>query len=267
MHNMISIFNKRLIFYFATIVILSFSLLAGNTILFAAENEADTSSQYQYYFDDDADFLTEQQENSLKELLVQITEYCNVSFATSTDHSYYSTEQFAVSTYETIFGNGTNGVSFVIDRDLNQIYLISEGGIQKTISNGRCNSITDNTYVYATSDYNYDYYTCAYKTFEQIYILLQGGRIVQPMKYICNALLALVLAMLINYFIVKSFAHAKKPSTRQLMDGIYTKINVFHPSAQFTHQTKRYDPPSSSSGGSSGGGGGGGGHSGGGHSI
>ena len=140
--------------------------------------------------------------------------------------------------------------------------------MRKTITSGRCNSITDNTYIYATSGHGYDYYTCAYKTFEQVLTLLQGGKIAQPMKHICNLLLALTLAMLINYFIVMSFAHAKKPSNGELLSGLFTKIDIQNPSTHFTRQTKKYSPQSSgNSGGGGSGGGGGGGHSGGGHSI
>lgn len=88
------------------------------------------------------------------------------------------------------------------------------------------------------------------------------------MKYICNILLALILAMLINYLIVRSFAHMKKPDNEEILSGLFSKTMIHNPTTKFTHQTKRYDPPSSSSGHSGGGhSGGGGGHSGGGHSI
>ena len=50
-----------------------------------------------------------------------------------------------------ILGTGANGVIFVIDRDLNEIYLACEGSTQRTIPNSKCNSICDNTYIYATS--------------------------------------------------------------------------------------------------------------------
>lgn len=263
MHNMRCNFNRLISFLF---ILMLTTVLSGSTCTWAAITDSNSATSYGYYLEDAADFLTDSQEQSLIELLEQITEYCNVVFATSTDHSYSSSEQFAVSTFESVFYNNSNGVSFVIDRDLNQIYLISEGAIRKTISNGRCNSITDNTYIYATSDYGYDYYTCAYETFSQVLTLLQGGKIAQPMKHICNLLLAIVLAMLINYFITSGYARAKKPSTTEVLEGLFTKVEISHPSAKFTHQTKKYDPPSSSSSGG-GGGGGGGGHSGGGHSI
>ena len=262
-HKIISSFYKLAIMYF--VCSLLFCVMIPTDVS-AAVKETNSNTGYSYYLDDDADFLSESEEKAITELMLQITEYCNVAFATSTDHPYYSAESFAVATFESNYGTKSNGVCFVIDRDYNEIYLISEGAMRKTITSGRCNSITDNTYIYATQGHGYDYYTCAYKTFEQVLPLLQGGKIAQPMKHICNILLALILAMLINYFIVKSFAHAKKPGNHELLAGLYTKVNIMNPAAKFTHQTKKYDPPSSSSSGG-GGGGGGGGHSGGGHSI
>ena len=76
-----------------------------------------------------------------------------------------------------------------------------------------------------------------------------------------------MLIGLINYFVVRMLSRASKASNRQIMGGIFTKVDINNARANFTHQTKRYSPQSSgSSGGSSrSGGGGGGGHSGGGH--
>ena len=81
------------------------------------------------------------------------TEYCNIAVVTTTSHPYGSTESYAVNTFEGYFGTGANGVIFVIDRDLNEIYLACEGSTQRTIPNSKCNSICDNTYIYATSSH------------------------------------------------------------------------------------------------------------------
>ena len=103
---------------------------------------------------------------------------------------------------------------------------------------------------------------------EQVYTLLDGGKISQPMKYISNAILSVIIAMLINFIIVMTYAHPRKPSTRQLLNGTYTNVQVNNPSTRFVNQTRTYSPQSSgSSGGGHSSGGGGGGHSGGGHSI
>ena len=105
---------------------------------------------------------------------------------------------------------------------------------------------------------------CVYDIFEQIVKVLHGQKISQPMKYISNALLALITAFAINYIVVISTARAHKVSDSTLVSTIRNKVGaISEPDIRFTYQTKRYNPPSSSGGGG-GHGGGGGGHSGGG---
>ena len=106
--------------------------------------------------------------------------------------------------------------------------------------------------------------------FDRIHSLLAGRRIAQPMKYISNALLALILASFINYFVVRLTSRSSKACTKEILDSISTKFSFTNPRRKLDYQTKAYQP-ASSGGGHSGGSGhhGGGGHSsggGGGHS-
>lgn len=226
----------------------------------------DAGSGYSLLLDDGADFFTPEQEKLLTAQMEEITEFCNVAVVTTTNSSgYSSTENYTVAYYENWFGNGSNGVIFVIDFDKREIYLVSEGSARKTISNSRAYTITDNTYTYATDG---DYYSCASKTLEQVNILMQGGRIAQPMRYVCSALLALILALLINYFIVMFQSRSRKADVNKILEGTYTSVKLSNASAVFRNQTRTYSPQDSGgSSGGGGGGGGGGGHSGGGHSF
>ena len=110
----------------------------------------------------------------------------------------------------------------MIDRDLNEIYLYSAGDAYKTITSARATSITDNTYIYATASYGRDYYKCSYETMRQVLTLLEGRRIAEPMRYICSALLAIILALLINYFIVMFYSRSRKESDKAILGGIQT---------------------------------------------
>ena len=108
-------------------------------------------------------------------------------------------------------------------------------------------------------------------------IIMIGGYLIYVFMATNNPLLAIVLALLINYFIVMHTSRSVKASNSELLSGIYTKVNVKNPTKKFLHQTKRYSPQNTDSnngarsrssggfsGGSSGGGGGsrggGGGH-------
>lgn len=262
------ILNKLNYFF---IIVFSIIIMGGSVISVQAEvtTVKNEDTGYRLILDDEADFLDDAQESALKEKMSEITEYCNVALVTTTWHTESSTKNFAANYFDDAFGPHKSGTIFVIDRDLNEIYLYSDGNAHKTITNSRAYSITDNTYVYATSDHDYDYYTCAYKTFEQVLALLQGKRIAEPMRYLCSALLAIILAAFINFFLIMFSSGSRKPDMDQVLAGTYTNVDIQNANTHFVNQTRVYDPPSSSS--SSGGhsGGGGGGHSGGGggHSI
>ena len=215
--------------------------------------------------DDQADYFSSYEVSSLQSLMMEITEYCNVAVVTTTDHNCRSTEDFAGTYFEGCFGAHTSGTIFVIDRHLNEIFLYSDGAARKTITDSKAYSITDNTYIYATRSHNYDYYTCSYKTMEQVLTLMRGHRIAQPMKYICSALLAMIAALIVNYLILISLSRQKKANIGQILSGTYTNFQIHNAVARFTHKTKTYSPQSSGGGGGGGGGrSGGGGHSGGG---
>lgn len=222
--------------------------------VFAATSASNEKTGYEYILDDSADFLTDEEEQALEKQMYDLTAYCNVAFVTTTSHSKYSTEDFAADYFDNVFGSHENGTIFVIDRCLNEIYLYSDGSTHKTITNSRAYSITDNTYIYATSSYNYDYYTCASKTFDQIQTLMEGRRISEPMRYICSAVLAVILALFFNFFLVMFHSRSRKADRKELLSGAYTQVKLQDANAQFIRQSRTYSPQSSSS------------HSGGGHS-
>lgn len=223
---------------------------------------------YYIRIDDQADLLSISEELELQKIMEPISTYGNVAFVSIDYNPEYSTKYYAENYYQEQFGY-SNGILFLIDMDERYIWIHSNGEIYDTITTAYANTITDNIYSYASRQ---DYLTCASKAFEQINTLLEGRHIAQPMKYISNALLAIVIALLINYFLAKTLSSSRKASNSQLLDGIFSKTKINNPQTQFVRQTKRYSPQSSGSsgarssgrsGGRSGGGGrsrGGGGH-------
>ena len=218
---------------------------------------------YKVVIEDDAQLLTDGEKSQLAETMKDITPYGDVAFK-SLDYNPYSTETYIERYYNSIFGTGS-GTVFLIDMDNRNIWIYSDGSIYSTITTAYANVITDNVYAYASDK---DYFTCANKAFIQEAALLQGRRISQPMKYISNALLAIAIAILINYFIVRQTSRVRKASDNEIVNGVFANNAFNNVSVNFIRQTRTYSPRSSSSsgssGGHSGGGGGGGGHSGGG---
>lgn len=224
------------------------------------------NTNYRAEIEDDAGLLSEEEITKLAAAMEGITEYGNVAFKTISDN-YTGTESYARSFYKEKFGT-SSGTLFLIDMDNRNIWIHSDGAVYKVITTSYANTITDNVYREASRG---DYFSCANKAFQQIQSLLKGNHIMQPMKYISNALLALILALLINFGYICIFSRLKKPKEEEIMKRIHKHFQATPPTATYTHQTKTYSPVSSDSGSSSSSSGGGGGSSssggGGGHSF
>lgn len=221
---------------------------------------------YQVCIEDDAELLSETERQDLARQMINITDYGNVMFKTI-DENGGSTPGYAKSLYRERFGN-SSGTLFLIDMDNRNIWIRNGGRISYIITNDYSDTITDNCYTYASRG---DYYGCAQKAFSQIEAVLRGERIAQPMKYICNAFLSVILSLLLTLGLVRLLSRHTAPSHGDLLRAAAHKFWLNDPQAAYTHTTKRYDPPSSDSSGSDSGGGGssggGGGGSGGGHSF
>ena len=152
---------------------------------------------YIAFLSDSQDLLSAEEEAKLLEEMKPITAYGNVGF----DSAYPSgrTWRSYLETYYIDYFN-QDSTLFLIDMYNREIVLYSSGAIENTISKSKADSITDNVYSYASDG---DYYRCASKAFSQELTVLSGGRIAEPMKWISAVLLSLILALLINYLIIR----------------------------------------------------------------
>ncbi len=217
--------------------------------------------------EDDANLLTPEEEEKLREKMKPLTKYGHIVFKSISTNPKYSTKEFANDFYYSKFGN-ESGTIFIIDMDKRMIYIVSAGENYKHITNSKADIITDNIYRYASRK---EYYECAEKAFEQIGIVLDGGKIAEPMRHASNVVISIVLAFFINFFIVLNASKLKKAANSEVLKNCDIAFEAGNVSGAKTGTHKVYSPPSSSSsGGSSGGGGGGGGGfsgGGGGHSF
>ena len=176
----------------------------------------ENANGYEVAIDDDADLLTDDEETALLQVMQPITEYGNVAFKSVKDDTAYSTSSYADHYYQGLWGS-ESGTVFLIDMKNRMIYIHSVGTVYGTLKKSYANTITDNVYTYAT---NGDYVTCANEAYAQMYTVLEGGRIAQPMKYISNALFAFMLSFVLLYFFVKMLSRAKRPSRSQLFNSL-----------------------------------------------
>ena len=238
-----------------------------------SEEKKEASEEYDYknpdtgyslIIRDNAGLLSEEELIKLKDTMIGITKYGHVGFITIDSNSYGSTTSFARDYSHQAFGPYVSSTLFVIDMYYRQIYIFNNGDIEKKISANKSEVITDNTFRYATRK---EYYTCANETYKQIFTLLEGGKINEPMRHISNVVMAIAISFIIGYLIVSGTTKMKKEVILKNYAATFALANA---NATFIGDHKVYVPPSSSSGGGSsggGGGGGGGGGSGGGHGF
>ncbi len=226
-------------------------------------------NSFRVVIDDKADLLTDEQERSLTDVMIPLTRYGHIGFF-STNSNNTSAKYYAEEQSHNNFGRMHSQSCFLIDMDNREIFVYSDGANYKVLTDAKGTIIADNVYTYAGSA---DYYTCAYKAYEQMGKLLGGRRILEPMRYITAALISILVAMLVCFLIINSYSKLKTPSIQDILGPAGKNRSIPQPEVTLTKESKTYSPQSSGSsgGGHSGGGGGhhssgggGGGHSGGG---
>lgn len=217
-------------------------------------------TQYYWFVDDEAGLYTYEDAQALMDVLQPLTENGNAGIVTI-DYNYKGNcEAYAENFIWENFGRTENTIVFLIDMDTRNLVVSSEGKYFNSVSTSVFDTITDNVYRYASDG---DYLGCAKEAVSEIITVYAGGRIAQPMKYISNAILALILSLVITYFIARGTSSTSKATTRETLKSIFSQHKFGNAQKTLTGTTKEYSPRSSGSGGSHGGGGGGGG---GGHS-
>lgn len=220
---------------------------------------------YVIHINDEADLLTDAEEKLLASEIEPFTEYGNVVFWSNPENGASSST--ATNDYYVAHFGWKDGLIFGIDMRSREIVVRNFGALKHVISSGESNSIMDNVYRYATRE---EYYTCASKAYEQLYTLLRGGMVWQPMKYICNFLVAITISILLNYFLARRMSGSGKIEQTEKTLSVTSRCKLKDPAALYVRTEKIYNPPSSGGGSGSsggGGGGGGGGSSGGSHSF
>ncbi len=250
-----------LIIIFLSITYFSITNVSAQSI----QEEKNSATGYSIVIEDDAELLSSEEINQLKEKMQPLTKYGNIIFKSISENNS-TTEHYAAEYYHNKFGTNS-GTLFLIDMDNRYIYIFSDGANYQIVTADKAEIITDNVYSYASDA---DYYQCASVAFSQINTILSGGKIAEPMRHISNILIAITVAFFINFIVVLITSSAKKASDEEVLKNVSINFNVSDIKVTQIGTHRKYSPVSSSSSGSSSGGGGGGGSSsggGGGHSF
>ncbi len=207
---------------------------------------------YYLVIEDDANLLTESQISLLINDMKPLTEYGHVIFKTI-NYNDTTTEKYANNYYYSNFGN-ENGSMFLIDMYRRYIYIVSGGNNFNAITESKSEIITDNAYRYASSK---DYYKCASVAFGEMYKVLAGQKINEPMRYISNICLSLVTGFFACFLYVLAKTRIKPAGNAELVNNCENEMTVKSIEVTPAGIHKVYSPVSESSGSSSHGGGGG----------
>lgn len=238
---------KKVKYLLLTLVLL-ISLQPTFSNAVTTENNS-TSNHYSIIIEDDADLLTEIEEQQLKTQMEVLTEFGHVMFKTTDTANGTSSLRYIQNYYYSKLGN-RSGVAFYIDMNKRQVCACATGGLDKIITSSKCDTIMDNVYTYARKG---DYYGCAKETFSQMDRLLNGGRIAESMKYYCNAILSIMISLFVSYGFYILISGNRKASQRDLINECTVSLEHSPIEVAKTGSHRVYSPVSDSS--SSGGGG------------
>ncbi|MDO5436275.1 MAG: TPM domain-containing protein [Clostridia bacterium] len=247
-------------------LLLSLALLLLSFTPCCAE-EAQPVSQYSIIFDDAAGLIDSSREAEVRAAMEAASVYGNILFVTVNDNSYTRVEKKAQDYVMRTFGDRVSCSIFMIDMTTRQLTLQNTGELKRMISSGDSDTIMDNVYRYASAG---NYAGCAVKVFSQVESLARGAGIARPMKYISNALIAVLGGVMIMYIVLIAARAGKRK--KDLNTLLATVVATGVSTGVTSKLVRTVNLSSSSSGGGHGGGGfsgggGGGGFSGGSHGF
>lgn len=190
-------------------------------------------SGYAAILSDKSSLLSKSEEEEVLNRMQTITPDATAIFVTSDREHGGNIVEFAKLVLEDICSktnkDGYNAVIFLIDMYYRELVIYAGETTGHVISTALANSMTDNVYRYASEG---DYAKCADKAFEQIYRLLDGQRIAQPMRYITAALLSIFIGLGFALILVRS---KTKKSTAANENMIYALlVRKFSPKIKAT---------------------------------
>ena len=149
--------------------------------------------------DDSGSLLDAAEYDSLFATMMPITDFCNAGFYTcgGTSREYVLTK---AETWANKVFPGTCTL-FIIDMATRQLAVWSSTDVQRTLTQAKAYTITDNVYSYASRG---RYAACAESAFNQMHRVLKGEKVSGPMRLISNILLALLAAILLAYLFISA---------------------------------------------------------------
>ncbi len=214
-----------------------------------------SDSGFDVVINDEAGIISDDEELALSNDMYPLSYYGNVVFL-STNRKGNGQHQIAHDYYYDLF-NTESGTLLLIDMYERIVYIYSDGANLKTVTNSKAELITDNIYSYLGKA---KYYEGSANAFSQVYTLLEGGKIAEPMRYISNIFVSTIIGFSITFIYAFKKSRISSATKAEVLEKTKIKfiINKINPKKNGERKVRCYDV---STGGSYGGHSSGGGHS------
>ena len=157
---------------------------------------------------DDADLLTSEEERELVEQMYALTEYANIAVYTVDTASSKADYERAREKRVELFGQNADAALFMIDMSSRRIVIQRRGNMERFFNNSRANNITNNVASYAKKG---DYFQTCMVAMKQMLDVIEARSVPQPMKFLSNGVLALMLGCLTAFVVaLKTSSSIKK---------------------------------------------------------
>ena len=171
--------------------------------------ETNEETGYTLVIHDEGNLVDTAEIEAVKESMRPVLQYANAGFLTypSGGSRNRNSATLAQEWGDRTFGSSARFTVFIIDMSTRHLDIYASKPLSGILTAAEENSIADNVYRYATRG---DYAGCAKETFSQIEKVLKGEKIATPMKYISNAVLALIAAIFAAYLLISGWARKEQ---------------------------------------------------------
>jgi len=199
--------RNRVFMCFALVLILAFGVFSGAA---GADSirEMNDDTGYTLVIQDDAGLIDAAELEKVKESMRGVLEFADAGFLTvpsagSRSNSATKAQEWGDKT----FGPYARFTVFIIDMANRHLDIYASKPLANVLTAAEENTIADNIYRSASGG---QYADCAAEAFAQIGKVLRGEKIAMPMKYISNALIAAIAALIATYLLISGFARKEQ---------------------------------------------------------
>lgn len=212
----------------------------------AAETVQDGGFQYtnpttghQAVIIDELGSLSAEEAAELLQAMEPITKYGDAVYKTTVSGGVFDAEKYMDIQYGATM-SGKTGVLVLLDAGNNSFQVRCGGKWESMINPKQAESIA----TIALNAYRQNGQAVAVpkSAFDQVYARLEQVRKARPVKYVCNAMLALILAMLINFVLVDKLSRMQKTPDQELLENAAGYCRHGEVMIEFLTRTETYSP-------------------------